>query len=204
MKSTEKERAKMAPNSALLKRPFASPKNLNSAKRPISELGNLKSPLKVGKNLSPKETPLGEKEGLMDQGENSTLDSKEPEKLYLQFSKNTLSDFFDLSDCNLESDRLVEYVHRARRIHKIRGLKICNNRLTTAGFEKMTEYLQGVSNINAGNNDLNELIFEVILRHKERLDSLRMLTLAHNPVSMDKKAAARLEEVRRLGIIVTL
>jgi len=29
---------------------------------------------------------------------------------------------------------VVEYVHRARRLHRIKGLKICNNRLTTAGF----------------------------------------------------------------------
>jgi hypothetical protein len=29
---------------------------------------------------------------------------------------------------------VVEYVHRARRIHKIKGLKLCNNRLNLAGF----------------------------------------------------------------------
>ena len=65
-------------------------------------------------------------------------EAKEPEKIYMQFSKNTRCDFFDISDCHLPSDKLVEYVHRARRIHKIRGLKICNNHLTIQGFDKMT------------------------------------------------------------------
>lgn len=124
----------------------------------------------------------------------------------MQFSKNTLCDFFDISDCNLASDKVVEYVHRARRIHKIRGLKICSNRLTTQGFDKMSEFLQGVSNINAANNELTEGIFEVIVKNKERLDSLRVLTLTHNPINLerDKKAGVRLEEVKKMGVIVTM
>ena len=95
-------------------------------------------------------------------------------------------------------------MHRARRTHKIRGLKICSNRLTTAGFDKMTEYLQGVSNINAANNELTEGIFEVILKNKERLDSLRVLNLSHNPIKVDLKIISKMEEVKKLGIVITL
>ena len=45
-----------------------------------------------------------------------------------------------------------------------------------------------MANINAANNDLTEGIFEVIFRHTEKLDSLRVLNLTHNPVNMDRKA----------------
>jgi hypothetical protein len=68
----------------------------------------------------------------------------------------------------------------------------------------MTEYLQGVSNINAANNELNEGIFEVILKNKERLDSLRVLNLTHNPIKVDLKINSKMEEVKKLGIVVTL
>lgn len=68
----------------------------------------------------------------------------------------------------------------------------------------MTEYLQGVSNINAANNELNEGIFEAILKNKERLDSLRVLNLTHNPIKVDLKIIAKMEEVKKLGIVVTL
>ena len=47
-------------------------------------------------------------------------------------------------------------------------------------------------------------MFEVIVRNKERLDSLRVITLTHNPINMDKKASGKLEDVRRMGIIVNL
>ena len=70
----------------------------------------------------------------------------------------------------------------------------------------MSEFLQGVSNINAANNELTEGIFEVIVKNKERLDSLRVLTLTHNPINLerDKKAGVRLEEVKKMGVIVTM
>ena len=118
---------------------LTSPRNSvnNVSKRPISELGSFKSPNKINKALSGlKETRL--KDTSFIGQDNSLLEAKEPEKIYLQFSKNTLCDFFDISDCNLSSDQVVDYVHRARRIHKIRGLKICNNRLTTQGFDRMS------------------------------------------------------------------
>ena len=55
----------------------------------------------------------------------------------------------------------------------------------------MTEFLQGVSNINASNNELTEGVFEIILRNRERLDSLRVLNLQHNPVNMDIKMLSK-------------
>lgn len=54
--------------------------------------------------------------------------------------------------------------------------------------------MQGIANVNASNNELTEGIFDVIVKNKDRLDSLRVLNLTHNPVNMerDKKAAVRL------------
>jgi hypothetical protein len=57
----------------------------------------------------------------------------------------------------------------------------------------MTEFMQGVSNVNLANNNINEGVFEVILRNKDRLESLRLINLSHNPITLDKKAAARME-----------
>lgn len=79
-------------------------------------------------------------------------EGKEAEKVYSEFSRNSLTDFFDISECNLSSDKVVEYVVRARRIHRIRGLKLSSNRLTSQGFEKMLDSLKGVGNINLANN----------------------------------------------------
>jgi hypothetical protein len=56
----------------------------------------------------------------------------------------------------------------------------------------MTEFLQGVSNINLANNNINEGVFEVIMRNKERLESLRLINLSHNPITLDKKSASRM------------
>lgn len=89
-------------------------------------------------------------------------------------------------------------------MHKIKGLKLCNNRLNVAGFERMTEFMQGVSNINLANNCLNEGIFETILKNKERLESLRLINLSHNAINLDKKAAAKMEEVKKSGVIIVL
>ena len=66
--------------------------------------------------------------------------------------KNTLTDFFDLSDCNMPNEKIVEYVYRAKKSHKIKGLKLCSNQMTTEGFEKLSECLRGVCNINLANN----------------------------------------------------
>jgi hypothetical protein len=68
----------------------------------------------------------------------------------------------------------------------------------------MTEFMQGVSNVNLANNNINEGVFEAILRNKERLESLRLINLSHNPITLDKKAAARMEEVKKNGIIIVL
>lgn len=68
----------------------------------------------------------------------------------------------------------------------------------------MTQYLQGVSNINAANNLINETVFDVILKYRERLDSLKVITLSHNPINHDKKTAAKIQEVKRLNIVINL
>jgi len=68
----------------------------------------------------------------------------------------------------------------------------------------MTEFLQGVSNINAANNLLNENIFDVILKYRDRLNSLKVINLSLNPISLDVKVLAKIEEVKKLNILITL
>ena len=53
-------------------------------------------------------------------------------------------------------------------------------------------------------NMISEAIFECIIRNKERLDSLKILNLSHNPITLDKRATAKLEEVKKLGIVIVL
>ena len=91
---------------------------------------------------------------------------RDPEKVVQQFAKDTLTDCLDLSECGLSSEQMVEYVVRGRRAHKVKKLKLSNNGLTVGGFVKMIEWLRGVTSINLANNQLNESIFEVLLKYK--------------------------------------
>ena len=68
----------------------------------------------------------------------------------------------------------------------------------------MTEFLQGVSNINAANNLINENIFDVILKYRDRLDSLKVINLTHNPINIDVKILGKMEEVKKMNIVITL
>ena len=51
----------------------------------------------------------------------------------------------------------------------------------------MTEFLQGVSKINAANNLINENVFDVILKYRDRLDSLKVINFSYNPINLDVK-----------------
>jgi len=64
--------------------------------------------------------------------------------------------------------------------------------------------MQGVNTINVANNLINETVFDVILKHRGRLDSLKVLNLSQNPINLDKKALTKMEEVKRLNIFITL
>ena len=48
--------------------------------------------------------------------------------------KSTLTDFLDLSDCNLPNDKIIESISRAKRHHKIKGLKLSSNQMDVNGF----------------------------------------------------------------------
>ena len=68
----------------------------------------------------------------------------------------------------------------------------------------MTEFLQGVSNINAANNLINENIFDVILKYRDSLDSLKVINLTHNPINIDVKILGKMEEVKKMNIVISL
>lgn len=68
----------------------------------------------------------------------------------------------------------------------------------------MIEYLQGVSNINLASNTINEEIFDIVYSNRIKLEALKMLNISHNPITIDKKAASRLDDLKKCGIIVIL
>lgn len=78
---------------------------------------------------------------------------------------------------------MLEYVYRARKIHRIKGLKLASNHLNSQGFEKMIENLKGVGNINLANNEINETIFEILIKNRDKLDALKIINLSHNPIN---------------------
>ena len=124
--------------------------------------------------------------------------------MYQQFAKDTLTDCFDLSDCGLPADRVIDYVVKARRAHKIKKLKLSNNELTVGGFVKMIEYLRGVTSINLVNNQINESILEVLVKYRHELEWLKAVNLAGNPMNMTQKHMVRLEELKKGGVIVSV
>jgi hypothetical protein len=52
------------------------------------------------------------------------------------------------------------------------------------------------------NNVISEGIFEIIIKNRDRLESLRVLNLSHNPITLDNKTTAKMEEVKKIGIII--
>ena len=59
---------------------------------------------------------------------------KQTDKRLADFMKSTLTDFLDLSDCNLPNDKIIESISRAKRHHKIKGLKLSSNQMDVNGF----------------------------------------------------------------------
>jgi hypothetical protein len=51
--------------------------------------------------------------------------------------------------------------------------------------------LQGVSIINAANNLMNENIFDVIFKYRDRLESLKIVNLSHNPINLDVRTLGK-------------
>ena len=80
--------------------------------------------------------------------------------------KSTLTDFLDLSECSLSSQNVIDCVSRARRHHKIKGLKLSSNNLDSNSFEKLLECIKGVTNLNLANNQLNNSVLDIILKNK--------------------------------------
>jgi hypothetical protein len=62
-------------------------------------------------------------------------------------------------------------------------LKLSSNHLNSQGFERMLEFLKGVGNINLANNEINETIFDILIKNRDRVDALKIINLSHNPIS---------------------
>ena len=58
--------------------------------------------------------------------------------------------------------------------------------------------------INLANNQLSSHVLDLILKNKDKLDMLRVINLTHNSIVLDKKGKAKMEEIKKAGIIVNI
>ena len=68
----------------------------------------------------------------------------------------------------------------------------------------MLELVKGVANINLANNQISAGGLELIVKNKDKFDMLRVINLSHNSITLDKKSRGKVEEIRKMGIIVTI
>jgi hypothetical protein len=61
---------------------------------------------------------------------------------------------------------VIEYVKKARKIHKTKGLRLLKNELTSEGFEALLDSFVGVSNINVSNNRISEHVLDLMLKNR--------------------------------------
>ena len=61
-------------------------------------------------------------------------DFTEAERILESFTRSKMSDNFELADCHLPSDKVVEFVVKARHAHKIKGLKLSSNQIDNKGL----------------------------------------------------------------------
>ena len=64
--------------------------------------------------------------------------------------------------------------------------------------------MKGVANINLANNQISAGGLELIVKNKDKFDMLRVINLSHNSIALDKKSRGKVEEIRKMGIIVTI
>ena len=121
MKKVEKK-DKVSPQ--LKNNGFVSAKVLKESRS--SELTSIRSSKRLSKPLKAALPPQ--------QPEIKEFDTRQSDRRLAEFMKSTLTDFLDLSECYLPSEKVIEYVNKARKHHKIKGLKLSSNFLDNAGF----------------------------------------------------------------------
>jgi hypothetical protein len=90
LKSIEKDKGRNITNTVIVKKQTVTSPRPATHKSRASDISSLRSSPRLFKSPTSKESET-------EAAEVGAFEVKEPEKIYLQFSKNTLSDFFDIS-----------------------------------------------------------------------------------------------------------
>ena len=67
--------------------------------------------------------------------------------------------------------------------------------------------MKNISNLNLSYNQLSEKCFDILLSKKQFLYKMRIINLSHNKIAFDKndkKIKDKLEEFKKLSIVITL
>jgi hypothetical protein len=120
-----------------------------------------------------------------------------------EFIENNLKEVLDLSRCELSDADVLTHIKEVRKHRKIRGLKLCQNLLTDAGFDAIIEYLGTTSNLNLSYNKLTEAALTLMLNKKDKISPLRIINMTFNNIN-DKKAKVKVESLRKIGMIVNI
>jgi hypothetical protein len=109
----------------------------------------------------------------------------------------------DLSRCELSDADALSHIKEVRKHRKIRGLKLCQNLITDAGFESIIDYLGTTSNLNISYNKLTEASLTAMLNKKDKISPLRIIKMTFNNIN-DKKAKVKVESLRKIGMVINI
>ena len=128
----------------------------------------------------------------------------------LAFAERMLSDFkkskdtLDMTGCSLNDDEIYQVILAANEHKSIQNLKLSKNKLTNEGVMQILPYLDFATSVNFSYNQLTEDVFDELIKCKEGLPYLRIVNLTHNRIINEKKAKGKMEDLKKLGVIVTL
>ena len=128
----------------------------------------------------------------------------------LAFAERMLNDFkkskdtLDMTGCDLNDDEIFNVVLVASQHKPIQNLKLAKNKLTNEGLLKLLPYIDSSTSLNLSYNQLTEDILEEFINFKSVMPSLRIVTLTHNKIIHERKAKAKVEELKKMGVITAI
>ena len=99
---------------------------------------------------------------------------------------------------------MYKVIVSANEHKKIQNLKIAQNKLTNYGFARIIPYLEGSATLNLSCNHLTEDILEEVICCKDGMTNLKIITMTSNKLVNERKAKNKVEELKKLGVMVTI
>ena len=110
----------------------------------------------------------------------------------------------DITGCDLSDEEILHVISTADEHKKIQTLKASKNRLTNFGMINLFSFLGNCANLNLSYNQLTEDILDEIIRLRGSMKHLKILNLTQNKIINERKAKIKIEELKKVGIIVTI